>query len=79
MTNPLRSRKKHNPPPTSFGSVDSCIPQVSIKFLIALLGAIFVSGAATAKPNVVVVLTDDQDDTGSMAYMPQKRFSPSTA
>ena len=27
--------------------------------------------AALAKPNIVVILTDDQDDTGSMAYMPK--------
>jgi N-acetylglucosamine-6-sulfatase len=42
-----------------------------MKFLIALLCVIFVSGAAIAKPNVVVIMTDDQDDTGSMAYMPK--------
>jgi arylsulfatase A-like enzyme len=29
--------------------------------------------AALAKPNIVVILTDDQDDTGSMAYMPKVR------
>jgi hypothetical protein len=33
---------------------------------------VFVSAtAASAKPNIVVILTDDQDDTGSVAYMPK--------
>jgi arylsulfatase A-like enzyme len=32
-----------------------------------------ISEAQTTKPNVVVVLTDDQDDTGSMDAMPQTR------
>ena len=27
--------------------------------------------ASLAAPNIVVIMTDDQDDTGSMAYMPK--------
>ena len=29
------------------------------------------TASAMAAPNIVVVLTDDQEDTGSMAYMPK--------
>jgi arylsulfatase A-like enzyme len=34
-----------------------------------LLSLFFVAGAKAA-PNIVVILTDDQEDTGSMAYLP---------
>ncbi len=36
--------------------------------LVLLLASV---SAAEAAPNVVVILTDDQEDTGSMAYMPK--------
>ncbi len=36
--------------------------------LALLLASVTASGAA---PNVVVIMTDDQEDTGSMAYMPK--------
>jgi N-acetylglucosamine-6-sulfatase len=38
--------------------------------LAFILSLAFVT-PATAKPNFVVILTDDQEDTGSMAYMPK--------
>ena len=28
-------------------------------------------GQALAAPNIVIIMTDDQEDTGSMAYMPK--------
>jgi arylsulfatase A-like enzyme len=34
-----------------------------------LLSLCLVAGAKAA-PNIVVILTDDQEDTGSMAYLP---------
>src|SRR5262245_48347136 len=37
-------------------------------FVIALT---LISSSVVAKPNIIVILTDDQDDTGSMAYMPK--------
>ena len=44
-------------------------PQVRI--FAAILCTVLISSAACASPNIVVILTDDQDDTGSMAYMPK--------
>jgi hypothetical protein len=35
----------------------------------------FVSNAAGATPNIVVILTDDQEDTGSMGYYAENSFS----
>ena len=35
-----------------------------------LLALLLSTTSATAAPNIVVVLTDDQEDTGSIAYMP---------
>jgi N-acetylglucosamine-6-sulfatase len=32
---------------------------------------LFSTATATAAPNIVVILTDDQDNTGSMAHMPK--------
>jgi N-acetylglucosamine-6-sulfatase len=37
-------------------------------FVVALT---LISSSVVAKPNIIVILTDDQDDTGSMAYMPK--------
>jgi arylsulfatase A-like enzyme len=42
-----------------------------MRFAIAALAVMLVSGSAAARPNIVVVMTDDQDDVGSMAYMPK--------
>ena len=40
--------------------------------LFAALVLLLVSVTASeAAPNVVVIMTDDQEDTGSMAYMPK--------
>jgi hypothetical protein len=32
---------------------------------------LFSAATAMAAPNIVVILTDDQDNTGSMAHMPK--------
>ena len=37
----------------------------------ACLLLLSVTTGAMAAPNIVVILTDDQEDTGSMAYMPK--------
>jgi arylsulfatase A-like enzyme len=42
-----------------------------MRFLTALLCALLLSTAAVASPNIVVIMTDDQEDTGSLAYMPK--------
>ena len=42
-----------------------------MRLFCAFLLLIVSVSASLAKPNIVVVMTDDQDDTGSMAYMPQ--------
>lgn len=40
-------------------------------FGLALLLLLASMTAALAAPNIVVIMTDDQEDTGSMAYMPK--------
>lgn len=40
-------------------------------FGLALLMLLASMTAALAAPNIVVIMTDDQEDTGSMAYMPK--------
>ena len=42
-----------------------------MRFLTALLIALLLSNAAEARPNFIVFLIDDQEDTGSMGYMPK--------
>jgi len=42
-----------------------------MRLFVATLCATLISSAACASPNFVVILTDDQEDTGSMAYMPK--------
>jgi arylsulfatase A-like enzyme len=42
-----------------------------MRFLTALLTAVLLSSAADARPNIVVILIDDQADNGSMGYMPK--------
>ncbi len=42
-----------------------------VRALIALFLLFASANAVFAKPNIVVILTDDQEDTGSMAYMPK--------
>ena len=44
-----------------------CAARVFIALFLLLASA----NAASTKPNIVVILTDDQEDTGSMAYMPK--------
>src|SRR5262249_17429700 len=36
-----------------------------------LLGLCLATGAKAAAPNIVVILTDDQEDTSSMSYLPK--------
>lgn len=42
-----------------------------MRFMLVALTVLLASNAAGASPNVIVILTDDQDDMGSMAYMPK--------
>jgi hypothetical protein len=42
-----------------------------MRFLAALLTALLLANAAEARPNFIVFLIDDQEDTGSMGYMPK--------
>jgi arylsulfatase A-like enzyme len=42
-----------------------------MRLLAAILCVMLNSNVACASPNFVVILTDDQEDTGSMAYMPK--------
>lgn len=42
-----------------------------MRLLVIALSVVLVSSDAAARPNIVVIMTDDQDDTGSMAYMPK--------
>ena len=44
---------------------------LQVRLFAAILCATLISSAAGASPNFVVILTDDQEDTGSMAYMPK--------
>ena len=44
---------------------------LQMRFVAAILLVTCLSSAASASPNFVVILTDDQDDTGSMTYMPK--------
>jgi arylsulfatase A-like enzyme len=39
------------------------------KLVVSVLLLLCATVSATAAPNIVVILTDDQEDTGSMAYM----------
>jgi arylsulfatase A-like enzyme len=41
-----------------------------MRIIIAILWFIFAAGEVCAKPNIVVIMTDDQD-TGSVAFMPK--------
>jgi hypothetical protein len=43
----------------------------AMRLLVIALSVVLVSSDAAARPNIVVIMTDDQDDTGSMAYMPK--------
>lgn len=44
-----------------------------IRLFAALLVLIGSTTASEAAPNIVVIMTDDQEDTGSLAYMPKLR------
>jgi N-acetylglucosamine-6-sulfatase len=44
-----------------------------MRLLGALLMLLVSTAACLAAPNIVVIMTDDQEDTGSMAYMPKLR------
>jgi len=44
---------------------------MSMRLLAALLVMLASVSASEAAPNIVVILTDDQEDTGSLAYMPK--------
>jgi N-acetylglucosamine-6-sulfatase len=43
----------------------------STRFLCATAWFLYLSTPSLAAPNIVVIMTDDQEDTGSMAYMPK--------
>ena len=45
--------------------------RIIAKLLVAIVWANLLSSAAYARPNFVVIMTDDQEDTGSMAFMPK--------
>lgn len=45
----------------------------SARFLCAIAYLLCLSTPSHAAPNIVVIMTDDQDDTGSLAYMPKLR------
>jgi len=42
-----------------------------MRFFGALLLLLASTTAPLAAPNIIVIMTDDQEDTGSMAYMPK--------
>jgi arylsulfatase A-like enzyme len=42
-----------------------------MRLLCAIVLLLISATASLAAPNIVVIMTDDQDDTGSMAYMPK--------
>jgi N-acetylglucosamine-6-sulfatase len=44
---------------------------VIVRLLLIGLSVMLISSAAIARPNVVVILTDDQDGTGSISHMPK--------
>ena len=46
-------------------------PPSSMRVLFAIVLLLVSATASLAAPNIVVIMTDDQDDTGSMAYMPK--------
>lgn len=46
-------------------------PPSSMRVLFAIVLLLISTIASLAAPNIVVIMTDDQDDTGSMAYMPK--------
>lgn len=42
-----------------------------MRLLFAIVLLVVTASASFAKPNIVVIMTDDQEDTGSMTYMPK--------
>jgi arylsulfatase A-like enzyme len=42
-----------------------------MRLFLAVLLVLLVSSQVAARPNIVVIMTDDQEDTGSMDYMPR--------
>ena len=46
-------------------------PPSSMRVLFAIVLLLISTIASLAAPNIVVIMTDDQDDTSSMAYMPK--------
>jgi arylsulfatase A-like enzyme len=42
-----------------------------MRFVVAALTAVLASSGAWAKPNLIVILTDDQNGTGSISHMPK--------
>src|SRR6476620_9016354 len=44
-----------------------------IRLFAALLALLASATITEAAPNIVVIMTDDQEDTGSVAYMPKLR------
>ena len=46
-------------------------PPSSMRVLFAIVLLLVSATASLAAPNIVVIMTDDQDDTGCMAYMPK--------
>ena len=45
--------------------------RVFVRLFLISISAILISSTAIATPNVIVVLTDDQDGTGSISHMPK--------
>ncbi|HSA66032.1 MAG TPA: sulfatase-like hydrolase/transferase, partial [Methyloceanibacter sp.] len=43
----------------------------SMRLIGALLLLLISTAASLARPNIIVIMTDDQEDTGSTAYMPK--------
>ena len=43
----------------------------ALAFLLASVAGSSAAPATAGSPNIVVIMTDDQEDTGSMAYMPK--------
>jgi arylsulfatase A-like enzyme len=42
-----------------------------MRLFLAVLVVLLASSQVAARPNIVVIRTDDQEDTGSMDYMPR--------